>query len=78
MRSLSILGSTGSIGSSTLDVVRLHPDRFNIFALSSYSNTNLLLSQAIEFRPSVIVTKDKVSANKIHGLIKEIYKPEIL
>jgi 1-deoxy-D-xylulose-5-phosphate reductoisomerase len=78
LRSLSILGSTGSIGSSTLDVVRLHPDRFNIFALSSYSNTNLLLSQAIEFRPSVIVTKDKVSANKIHGLIKEIYKPEIL
>jgi len=78
VRSLSILGSTGSIGRSTLDVVRLHPERFNIFALSSYSNTNLLLAQAIEFRPSVIVTKDKISANKIYGLIKEIYTPEIL
>ena len=78
MRSLSILGSTGSIGCSTLDVVRLHPEKFNIFALSSYSNTNLLLSQAIEFRPSVIVTKDEVSANKIYGLIKDIYTPEIL
>jgi len=78
VRSLSILGSTGSIGRSTLDVVRLHPERFNIFALSSYSNTNLLLAQAIEFRPSVIVTKDKISANKIYGLIKKIYTPEIL
>jgi len=78
LRSLSILGSTGSIGCSTLDVVRLHPEKFNIFALSSYLNTNLLLSQAIEFRPSVIVTKDEVSANKIYGLIKDIYTPEIL
>ncbi len=78
MRSLSILGSTGSIGCSTLDVVRLHSDRFNIFALSSYTNTELLLAQAIEFRPSVIVTKDEVSANKIHKLIRGTYTPEIL
>lgn len=78
MRSLSVLGSTGSIGCSTLDVVRLHPERFNIFALSSYTNTDLLLVQAIEFRPSVIVTKDEISANKIHELIKDVYKPEIL
>ena len=78
MRSLSILGSTGSIGCSTLEVVKLHPERFNIFALSSYTNTDLLLVQAIEFRPSVIVTKDKISANKIHKLIKNIYSPEIL
>ena len=68
MRSLSILGSTGSIGCSTLEVVKLHPERFNIFALSSYTNTDLLLVQAIEFRPSVIVTKDKISANKIQEL----------
>ena len=78
MRSLSILGSTGSIGCSTLEVVKLHPERFIIFALSSYTNTDLLLVQAIEFRPSVIVTKDKISANKIHKLIKDIYNPEIL
>ena len=78
MRSLSILGSTGSIGCSTLDVVRLHPDRFNIFALSSYTNTDLLLAQAIEFRPSVIVTKDEISAKKIYALLKNVYTPEIL
>jgi len=78
VRLLSILGSTGSIGCSTLEVVRLHPERFKIFALSCYSNTNLLLNQAIEFRPSVIVTKDLVSANKIYELIKNFYTPEIL
>jgi|TARA_B110000259_G_C14023985_1_gene404023 1-deoxy-D-xylulose-5-phosphate reductoisomerase len=78
VRSLSILGSTGSIGCSTLDVVRLHPDRFNIFALSSYTNTDLLLAQAIEFRPSVIVTKDEISAKKIYALLKNVYTPEIL
>ncbi|MDG2252019.1 MAG: 1-deoxy-D-xylulose-5-phosphate reductoisomerase [Methylophilaceae bacterium] len=78
MRSLSILGSTGSIGCNTLNVVRLHPDKFNIFALSSYTNTDLLLDQAIEFRPSVIVTKDEISAKKIYELIKNTYIPEIL
>jgi 1-deoxy-D-xylulose-5-phosphate reductoisomerase len=78
VRSLSILGSTGSIGCNTLNVVRLHPDKFNIFALSSYTNTDLLLDQAIEFRPSVIVTKDEISAKKIYELIKNTYIPEIL
>ena len=78
MRAISILGSTGSIGCNTLNVVRLHPDKFNIFALSSYTNTDLLCAQAIEFRPSVIVTKDAISAKKIHGLIKNTYTPEIL
>ena len=78
MRTLSILGSTGSIGCSTLDVVRLHPDKFSIFALSSYSNSELLVDQAIEFRPPVIVTRDQLSANKVYSLIKDKYQPEIL
>ena len=78
MRALSILGSTGSIGCSTLDVVRLHPDKFSIFALSSYSNSELLVDQAIEFRPPVIVTRDQLSANKVYSLIKNKYQPEIL
>jgi len=78
LRALSILGSTGSIGCSTLDVVRLHPDKFSIFALSSYSNSELLVDQAIEFRPPVIVTRDQLSANKVYSLIKDKYQPEIL
>jgi len=78
LRTLSILGSTGSIGCSTLDVVRLHPDKFSIFALSSYSNSELLVDQAVEFRPPVIVTRDQLSANKVYSLIKNKYQPEIL
>ena len=48
---LTILGSTGSIGCQALDVVRAHPDRFEVVALSAGSNTDLLRKQAEEFRP---------------------------
>ena len=58
MKIISILGSTGSIGRSTLSVVDLHPERFKIFALSGFNNNDLLLEQTIKFKPSFIVTKD--------------------
>ena len=64
MKVISILGSTGSIGRSTLAVVDMHPDRFKIFALSGFNNNDLLLEQAIKFNPSFIVTKD-LSSKKI-------------
>ena len=48
---LTILGSTGSIGRQALDVVRAHPDRFEVVALSAGSNADLLLQQAEEFEP---------------------------
>ena len=64
MKIISILGSTGSIGRSTLSVVDLHPDRFKIFALSGFNNNDLLFEQAIKFNPSFIVTKD-LSSKKI-------------
>jgi len=55
MQKLCILGSTGSIGKSTLDVVRLHPEKFDIVSLSAYSNVDLMLAQCIEFRPRNVV-----------------------
>ena len=64
MKVISILGSTGSIGRSTLNVIGLHPDRFKVFALSGFNNNDLLLEQAIKFNPSFIVTKD-LSSKKI-------------
>ena len=64
MKIISILGSTGSIGRSTLAVVDMHPNRFKIFALSGFNNNDLLLEQAIKFNPSFIVTKD-LSSKKI-------------
>ena len=51
MRSLSILGSTGSIGLSTLDVVRQHPEKFNIAGLAEGHDVALLAEQIKELEP---------------------------
>jgi 1-deoxy-D-xylulose-5-phosphate reductoisomerase len=71
MKTISILGSTGSIGCSALEVIKLHPDKFDIFALSGYENIDLLFKQAIEFKPSYIVTKDEESQIKLSDLLKD-------
>jgi 1-deoxy-D-xylulose-5-phosphate reductoisomerase len=54
MKGISILGSTGSIGVQTLDVVRLHPTLFRVVGLAAGSNAALLEEQVREFRPSVV------------------------
>ena len=59
MKHLAILGSTGSIGTQTLNVVRRHPDLFEVEALVAGSNTNLLIAQAREFNPNVVVIADR-------------------
>ncbi|SMB97276.1 1-deoxy-D-xylulose 5-phosphate reductoisomerase [Hymenobacter roseosalivarius DSM 11622] len=56
---LTLLGSTGSIGNQALDVVRSQPDRFIISALSAHSNADLLIQQALEFRPAAVVIGDE-------------------
>ncbi len=52
MKKIAILGSTGSIGQSTLDIVRQFPEHFQVEALTCYSNTDLLYSQIQEFQPA--------------------------
>ena len=52
---LTVLGSTGSIGTSTLDVVARHPDRFEVFALSAATQVDLMLTQCAQFRPRYAV-----------------------
>ncbi len=52
---VSILGSTGSIGTSTLDVLARHPDRYEVFGLSAHTSLELLLEQARQFRPQLVV-----------------------
>ena len=54
-RGLSILGATGSIGTQTLDIVRLFPDRLRVRALTGHRNAELLARQALEFRPDCVV-----------------------
>ncbi|MCF0211365.1 MAG: 1-deoxy-D-xylulose-5-phosphate reductoisomerase [Bacteroidales bacterium] len=59
MKRLAILGSTGSIGTQTLNVVRRHPDRFSVEALVGGSNADLLIEQALEFDPNVVVISNE-------------------
>ena len=59
MKHLAILGSTGSIGTQTLDIVRQHPDRFSVYALTAHRSINLLIQQALEFSPAVVCIADE-------------------
>ena len=58
-RQIALLGSTGSIGTQALDVVRDNTDRFEIYALVARQNVDLLAQQAREFRPEVVVIADE-------------------
>jgi 1-deoxy-D-xylulose-5-phosphate reductoisomerase len=54
-RQLCILGSTGSIGCSTLDVVRLHQDKFQVISLAAHASVEVMFTQCLEFRPQQVV-----------------------
>jgi 1-deoxy-D-xylulose-5-phosphate reductoisomerase len=55
---VAVLGCTGSIGESTLDVLRRHPDRYRVVALVARSNVARLVAQAVEFRPAFVAIAD--------------------
>ena len=63
---VAILGSTGSVGVSTLDVIARHPERFTVFALSASTRVDSMLQQCVRFKPSYAVM-----ASEIHGRILE-------
>ncbi len=77
MRSLSILGSTGSIGLSTLDVVRQHPGKFSISGLAAGKDVATLAQQIKEFQPTAVSVMDGDAAIKLRALLGD-YKPDIL
>ncbi|MGC8915712.1 MAG: 1-deoxy-D-xylulose-5-phosphate reductoisomerase [Thermoanaerobaculum sp.] len=65
MKTLSVLGSTGSIGTATLDVVRHFPDRFRVVALAAGRNLELLAAQVREFRPQLVAVADSEKAREL-------------
>ncbi len=67
MKRLVILGSTGSVGTQTLDIVRRFPERFRVLALGAGSNWRLLAEQAREFRPELVVIREE----RYYGELKE-------
>jgi 1-deoxy-D-xylulose-5-phosphate reductoisomerase len=68
---VTILGSTGSIGKNTLDVIARHPDRFEVFALSASTNVDLMAEQVAQFKPQRVVMADPAAANQLSLILKQ-------
>jgi 1-deoxy-D-xylulose-5-phosphate reductoisomerase len=71
MKQLTILGSTGSIGTSTLSVVRHNPEQFSVTALVAGKNVTRMAEQCLEFRPSWAVMDDEASAKALRDILRE-------
>ncbi len=67
---VAVLGSTGSIGANTLDVISRHPERFSVFALSAATQVDLLLQQCIQFQPEFAVMVSAVHAKLLESKLK--------
>jgi 1-deoxy-D-xylulose-5-phosphate reductoisomerase len=85
IRQVAILGSTGSIGVNTLDVIRAHPDRFKVVALTAAKQIERLAEQCIEFKPAIAVVANADGAAQLYRLLQEkkistqvIHGPEAL
>ena len=90
MKNLAILGSTGSIGRSALDVVRAHPDKLRVVGLAAGANADRLIEQAAEFQPKVIAMATEDGLQSVaagyqaenafagsHGLVAVATHPEV-
>jgi 1-deoxy-D-xylulose-5-phosphate reductoisomerase len=78
MRSLAILGSTGSVGTQALDVVRRNPDRFRVVGLSAGANHELLIGQVREFAPAYVAIADEEAAADIREKLAGMRGVELL
>ena len=75
---VTVLGSTGSIGSSTLDVIRQHPDKYKVYALTAARRVNALAEQIIEFEPLCAVIGTELLAQQLKELLPSSCKTELL
>ena len=75
---LTILGSTGSVGTSTLDVVSRHPDRFEVFALTAATQVDLMLQQCAQFKPRFAVMVSPLHAELLAEKIKQNSLPTLV
>ena len=71
-RSITVLGATGSIGLSTLDVIRRHPGRFSVYALTAGTRAEELAALCREFHPRVAVMADAGAAQKLAELLSDL------
>ena len=85
IKHIAILGSTGSIGVNTLDVIRAHPDRFKVAALTAGKQIDRLAQQCAEFKPTIVVVSDADGAAHLENLLRDqkintqvLYGPQAL
>src|SRR3989338_9059942 len=70
-KGIAILGSTGSIGSQALEVIRSRPEYFDLQVITAHSNADLLIAQAIEFQPNTVVIADENHYQKVKDALWE-------
>lgn len=72
IKTIAILGSTGSIGTQALDIIRENPDLFEVYALTANNNSELLIKQAKEFKPEVVVIANTDKYNEIKEALEKL------
>lgn len=72
MKQIAILGSTGSIGIQTLDVVRQHSSQFSVYAISANRSVDLLIEQALEFNPAVVCIADEKYYPRLRDALSDL------
>ena len=79
MKRISILGSTGSIGTQTLDIVTQHPDQFQVVGLATGRNVELLAEQIRQFRPEILAIQDETKLATLKEAVASLdYEPKLL
>ena len=71
MQTITLLGATGSIGVSTLDVIARHPDKYSVFALTAHTQIDKLAAQCQQFNPQYAVVADQKSASRLQLLLSD-------
>src|SRR5436309_485430 len=62
---IAIFGSTGSVGTQTLEVIAAHPDKFSVEILTAHTNDELLIKQSLQFHPNMVVIADERKYQKV-------------
>lgn len=70
LKNIAILGSTGSIGTQALEVIRHNPDRFRAYVLTANSNAELLIKQALEFNPEYVVIAEQSKLDEVKSALR--------
>ncbi len=72
MKRIALLGATGSIGESTLEIIRQHPQRYQVWAITAYSQVQKAFAQCQEFQPAYAVMVDPQAAQQLTALLKSV------